>query len=372
MQRIGLDGIILRGRDAGSLRYFQQLLDGLAVSSSNDQYIVFADAQVCFSDTLASKDNFVFHPIASPRFFSSALRQQCFQAWDKLGRLDLLHCPLFVPPLFYNRQTVMTVLDLTFELYPQTKSRTGLFWWKLLGCRGIGRANRIITLATSTKSDLRHNFGIAEERVQVVYPYARSIFRPDTRRAQVAATYKLPAAYILYLGTLEPRKNIPNLLRAFALAKQRGALPHVLVLAGQPGWRYRDVFQTVERLGIKEHVIFLGYVPDEDLPGLYSGADLFAYLSWYEGFGFPVLEAMACGTPVLTSNVSALPEVVGDAGILVPPNDPEQAADAIVRVLADAEWRRELSARGLARAALFTQERFARGILQVYEEVLQS
>ncbi|MCI0474822.1 MAG: glycosyltransferase family 4 protein, partial [Anaerolineales bacterium] len=176
----------------------------------------------------------------------------------------------------------------------------------------------------------------------------------------------------LYIGTLEPRTNIPTLIRAFALAKQRGALPHVLVIAGQRGWHYDDIFRTVEELQLKDQVLFLGYVPDDDLPGLYSGADLFAFLSWYEGFGFPVLEAMACGTPVLASKTSVLPEVVGDAGILVAPNDPEQVAIEMLRILADAELRREMSARGLERAQFFSQERFAHGILQIYEEVLRA
>lgn len=371
MCRIGLDGIVLRGRDAGSLRYFQQLLHGLATFGSSNQYTVFADTRL-FSEARWRKDQFDFHHVVSSRLVPAALQQQLFGAWDELGKLDLLHCPVFVPPLFYTRKTVMTVFDLTFEFYPQTKARTGLFWWTFLGRKGINKANRIITLSASTQNDLCRHFGMASERVRVAYPYAPSIFKPDVRQAQIAARYKLPAAYLLYLGTLEPRKNIPTLLRAFALAKQRGALPHALVIAGQRGWLYQDIFRTVEQLGLKEHVIFLGYVPDEDLPALYSGADLFAYLSWYEGFGLPVLEAMACGTPVLVSNVSALPEVVGDAGLLVAPNDLEQAATEMLRILSDADLRRELSARGLARAQFFSQERFARGILQVYEEVLRS
>ncbi|MBM3130288.1 MAG: glycosyltransferase family 4 protein [Chloroflexi bacterium] len=369
MFRIGLDGIVLRGRDAGSLRYFEQVLTGLATLDTCHQFVVFADLKVVTSATSLHHSTLVFHSVIR-NGLPPALHQQLFAGWHILGTLDLLHSPVFVPPLSFTGKTVTTLFDLAFVRYPNTKKWTGQFWWRLLGRWGMQKANRIIALSESTRRNLV-DWGIAAEKIRVVYPCMSSTFR-STAPASAATKYRLPDSYVFYLGTLEPRKNIPTLLRAFALAKKRGALPHALVIAGARGWRYDDIFRTVEELGIKDQVIFLGYVPDQDLPALYSGADVFAYLSWYEGFGFPVLEAMACGTPVLTSNVSALPEVVGDAGILVPPNDPEQAADAIVRVLADAEWRRELSARGLARAALFTQERFARGILQVYEEVLQS
>jgi glycosyltransferase involved in cell wall biosynthesis len=370
MLRIGLDGLILRGRDAGSLSYFEQLLSGLAALDTRHQYVVFADLKALPSRLSLRRSNFVYHSVKL-NFLPPALHQQLFAAWQIHGTLDLLHSPVFIPPLLFTGKTVTTIFDLAFVRYPNTKKWTGQFWWRLLGRRGIQQSDRIIAISESTRRDLA-NWGIPEEKIRVVYPYALSTCRSTTARRVTAAKYRLPDSYLLYLGTLEPRKNISTLIRAFALAKQRGALPHALVLAGQRGWLYSDIFQTVEELGLKDQVIFLGYVPDDDLPGLYSGADLFAYLSWYEGFGLPVLEAMACGTPVLASNTSALPEVVGDAGILVAPDDPERVAAEMLRLLTDAEMRREMSARGLERAKFFSQERFARGILQVYEEVLRA
>lgn len=370
MTCIGIDGVILRSRNAGSLRYFEQVLAGLATVNSLYQYIVFADPRVLTSVAFLQQSNFIIQPVVG-NCLPPALHQQLFVPWRICGTLDLLHSPVFLPPLRFKGRTVMTAFDLTFARYPNTRKWTGQFWWRLLSRRGMQKADRIIAISESTRCDLV-NWGITQEKIRVVYPCALPTCRPTADYCATITKFSLPDSYILFVGTLEPRKNIPTLLRAFALAKKRGALPHALVIAGARGWRYENIFRTVEELGIKDHVIFLGYVPDEDLPALYSGADLFAFLSLYEGFGLPVLEAMACGTPVLVSNTSALPEVVGDSGVLVAPNDVEQAATEMLRILTDAELRRELSARGLERAKLFSQERFARGILRVYEEVLNS
>lgn len=370
MFHIGIDGIVLRSKDAGSLRYFEQLLSGLATTDTDNQYIVFVDSQLLSPKVFPPRSNLTCHAV-KPNFLPPALRQQLFASWQMHGTLDLLHSPVFIPPLCFNGKTVMTLFDLTFVRYPTTRKWTGQFWWRLLGRSGIQKADRIIAISESTRRDLA-NWGIAEEKIRVVYPCVLSTCRPAPDCRATITKCRLPDSYILFVGTLEPRKNIPTLLRAFALAKKRGRLPHALVIAGARGWRYGNIFRTVEELGIKDQVIFLGYVPDGDLPALYSGADLFVFLSLYEGFGLPVLEAMACGTPVLASNTSALPEVVGDAGILIAPNNVEQAATEMVRILTDAELRRELSARGLERARLFSQERFVRGILRVYEEVLNS
>ena len=177
-------------------------------------------------------------------------------------------------------------------------------------------------------------FGVPPTKVRVIYPCASGDLSAGARwRLRWPRAYHLPAKYILYVGTLERRKNLTTLVRAFAQARRMASLEHTLVLVGQRGWLYEDVFRTVEELGLRDRVLFLGYVPDEDMATLYSHADLFAYLSLYEGFGLPPLEAMACGAPVLVSNVSSLPEVVGDAGVLVNPRDVPAIASELVRIL---------------------------------------
>ncbi|MBI4787809.1 MAG: glycosyltransferase family 4 protein [Chloroflexi bacterium] len=365
--RVGIDGLVLRGRDAGTLRYVEQLLAGLAADPANE-YVVFANRQVLSPGAAPTTASLRYSDVRPVGVLPPALRQQLFRGWHARGKLDLLHCPAFVPPLVFSSglKTVMTVHDLAVELYPQMKKWTGLLWSRLLFRRGIEKADRIIAVSESTKADLIKSYGIAGEKISVVHHCVPEAFKPVPIQPELTARYKLPERYVLYVGTLEPRKNIPNLIRAFALARQRGGLPHVLVLAGARGWLYQDIFRTVAELELQGQVLFLDYVPEQDLPALYSGADLFAYLSWYEGFGLPVLEAMACGVPVLASNLSSLPEVVGDAGVLVAPGDVEQAACELARILSDSETRRALIARGCVRAHAFSMERFTRETLAVY------
>lgn len=369
--KIGIDGIVLRGRDAGSLRYFEQLLTGLAEMDSANDHIVFANATI-FSPDIPTRHNLLWEDVRTPSLVPGAIRQQLFGGWHSRGKLDLLHCPAFVPPLAYSGRTVTTIFDLTFERYPQTMKRTGRMWWKLLGRKGIQKSGRLITLSENTKRDLETHYRIPKEKIHVVYPCTRDIFRPHPYPRVIADKYNLPDRYVLYVGTLERRKNISNLIRAFALAKRMGKLDHRLVLCGKRGWLYQDIFATVQELGLTESVLELGFVADGDLPGLYSAADAFVYLSRYEGFGLPVLEAMSCGTPVLASNAASLPEVVGDAGIMVSPDDVENAAAQLARILLDQELRQFLITRGLARAQLFTCERFIRGIITVYNLAVQS
>jgi len=174
---------------------------------------------------------------------------------------------------------------------------------------------------------------------------------------------------ILFVGTIEPRKNLVTLLRSYALLREWTPAPP-LVIAGARGWRHREVFAAVRELALEEHVLLPGYVPREELPLWYNAADLFIYPSLYEGFGLPALEAMACGTPVITSNVSSLPEVVGEAGLTVGPNDVEGMAEALQRVLTDAPLRMELRSKGLQRAASFTWSRAAAETVAVYDRAL--
>jgi glycosyltransferase involved in cell wall biosynthesis len=175
---------------------------------------------------------------------------------------------------------------------------------------------------------------------------------------------------LLFVGLVEPRKNLPLLLRAYQAIRQHPAAPH-LVIAGRLGWMYEEVFHLVDELGLRGQVHFPGYIPASDLPVLYNLAEVFIYPSLYEGFGLPPLEAMACGTPVVTSGVSSMPEAVGDAGLLVPPGDEQALAGAVLRLAGDPALREELRQKGLSRAQEFTWTRTARETWQVYRQVLQ-
>jgi glycosyltransferase involved in cell wall biosynthesis len=177
--------------------------------------------------------------------------------------------------------------------------------------------------------------------------------------------------YILFVGSIEPRKNLPRLIRAFEVAMGETGLPHDLVFCGPWGWRYQAVVQAWERSPMRDRIRHAGYVPASDLPALYAGADLLAYPSLQEGFGFPVLEAMACGTPVVTSNVSAIPEIAGDAALMVPPANVDAIAHAIASVLTDSNLARDLVERGHRRARPFTWQRAAAETLEVYRQAVE-
>jgi glycosyltransferase involved in cell wall biosynthesis len=232
----------------------------------------------------------------------------------------------------------------------------------------IKNASAIVTVSHSARRDLLNLHGVSPDRVSVVHEAASPVFRPIADRASleaVRARYSLPARFILYVGTIEPRKNLMRLMTAFADARQAG-IPHQLVCVGPYGWASRDLAGHIERLGIRDAVHFTGYVPFEDLPAIYNLGDFFAFPSLYEGFGLPVVEAMASGIPVLTSNTSSLGEIAGDAAETINPLDTDAMADAIRRLASDGDLRRERSQLGLQRARSFSWTQTAREMLAVY------
>jgi len=213
---------------------------------------------------------------------------------------------------------------------------------------------------------------IPAERVQVVYPGVEEVFQPIRDPAVVAALrrrHHLPEHIILFVGTLEPRKNVERLVRAYARLRGMGITEHRLVLAGGTGWRYQGVYRVIEELGLQGDVLLPGYIPSAELPLWYAAADLFVYPSLYEGFGLPVLEALACGVPTIASTTSSLPEVAGDAAVLVDPRDEEGLALAMARVLQDEAFRDQLRHRGLRQAARFPLQAMIRETVGIYEEL---
>ncbi len=360
---LGIDGLVIRPRNAGSLSYFTQLLAAMAAAGDLHTWEVFANRGLLADSVFPQVKHFRYHPVSSTRI-PAALQQQSYTGW---GKLDVLHSVAFAPPWRVRGRRVMTVFDLTFLRFPATQKWTGRLWWNLFLPSGIRRADHLVAISESTRRDLIDLLGIAEERISVIYPYISDHFRPVEVVEPVLAHYHLTRPYIFYVGTLEPRKNIPTLLRAYARLRRTTHLPHTLVLAGQPGWLYADIYEVVKREGIEGQVIFLGYVPDVHLPALYSAADLFAYISAYEGFGIPVLEAMACGLPVLTSNASSLPEAAGDAGMLTLANDHEAVAQAMQNILEQRDRHAQMARRGLEWVKYFSQERFAGEMLSVYQ-----
>jgi glycosyltransferase involved in cell wall biosynthesis len=291
----------------------------------------------------------------------------------KKNNPDVIHDTYhFAPFLFLKKfKKVITVYDITPILYPETHKISRIFMHKYFFSPILKSSDKIISISENTKRDIIKHFKIPEDKIKVIPLAANENFRKldENETSKIKSKYNINFPFILYVGTLEPRKNIPNLLNAFYKIKKQQGIAHKLVIAGGKGWKYNEIFETIEKLNLQNDVIFTGYVPDEDLPGLYNAADLFVYPSLYEGFGLPPLEAMQCGTPVITSNTSSLPEVVGDAGIMVNPHDIGELANKMYEVLTNKDLRKELSKKGIERAKLFSWKKCAEETLKVYEEV---
>jgi glycosyltransferase involved in cell wall biosynthesis len=229
-----------------------------------------------------------------------------------------------------------------------------------------------VAISQTTKNDLIELMNIPPEKIRVIYDGVSPSFRlidDQVHLARVASKYSLPNQFLLFVGLFGPRKNIAGILQAYAILKKKHHASHHLVMVGERGWRYRTDLELVQRLGLENDVVFPGFVEDEDLPAVYNLADVFIFPSLYEGFGLPVLEAMACGTPVVTSNLSALPEVVGTSGVLVDPRDPEEIALGVHRLLSNSKLASSLVKAGLERSSHFTWENAAEQLMAVFQEL---
>jgi glycosyltransferase involved in cell wall biosynthesis len=300
-------------------------------------------------------------------------------AWEQLAapvalrreRIDVLHAMAFVAPLFSPCPTVVTVLDLSFLRYPKAFkpfNRLYLGWMTRISVR---RASRVIAISESTRQDVIALLGVSPDRVHRIYCGVDPAFYPASE-AEVETFRQrkgLPERFILNLGTIEPRKNVARLVEAYAslVASDPGEMAGIpLVIAGGRGWLADPIYARVQELGIQDRVHFVGYVPEVEKRLWYSAATCFCYPSLYEGFGLPPLEAMACGVPVIASDVASLPEVVGDAGLTVSPLDTAALSSEMRKVLSSPSLRAELAARGRAQALRFSWNEAARQTAQIY------
>jgi len=283
---------------------------------------------------------------------------------------NLLHIPGFDAPRWKPCPVVLTVHDLIGMLFPQNLPPVARFYWSKWLPFSVRFADHIIADSAHTRDDIMRILRIPLERITVIPLAAGPQFRPiesKTTLQKISHKYQLPDQFMLFVSTLEPRKGIDTLLAALAQIAPHNNTP--LVITGKRGWYTERIFAQVEQLQLRSQVYFTDYVPDEDLPALYNCATLLAFPSRYEGFGFTVLEAMACGIPVVCSNASSLPEVAGDAALLVPPDQPTALAKALHQVLENDILRLQMRERGLQQAARFSWEQTARQTLAVYEQI---
>lgn len=288
-----------------------------------------------------------------------------------LRGFDLHHALAFVTPLINPAPSVVTVYDLSFLHYPQVLSATRRLYLRLLTAHSCRRARRVIAISQSTARDVAASLGIAPDRIDVAacgYDQARFMPRDAAQVDAFRIREGLPERFWFFVGTLEPRKNLTTLLEAYAGLPATDRLP--LVIGGGKGWQYDDIFAAHERLGLRDSVRFTGFVAADDLPLWYNAAETFIYPSVFEGFGLPVLEAMACGTPVIIADASSLPEVAGDTGQKVPPLDVAAWREALRRAAHDAAWREQACHRGLLQATLYNWKMTAQHTLKSYQQAL--
>ncbi len=367
--RIGIDSRLSYHQPAGISRYTWHLLRAIAELNKDDEFVVFQHRKQ--PESLIQQANFQRRTLYAP--VHRSLEQFMLPLELMRYGLDLLHSTDFIPPLYSAIPSVITVHDLAFLHWPHFLTKDSAAYYGQID-RAVRRARHIIVPSQSTKQDLIGILGTPDNKVSIIYEAPNPIFRPlpiEATRAAVTKRFGIPDSYIFFISTIEPRKNVNGLLTAFRhLLDKYNVTDTGLVLAGSPGWLYDETMDLVKKLNLEEKTFFLGRIADEDLHNLYVGARFHVHPAHYEGFGLPPLEAMACGTPTIVSNVSSLPEVVSDAALLVDPKDTEEIAVAMHRLLTDQDLYTELRDKGLKRADCFKWELAARSTLDVYHRVI--
>lgn len=382
--RIGLDATFLDQQATGSGQYTVNLVSAIAQQDEDNKYYLLGRNFACFENSLPETSG-VWTQVGTKGLGAGLPGDLAKVWWEQVTlpglarqmHLDLLHCPYFASPVSSPCRTVVTIHDVIPFLMPEYRGPWwAMFYWALVRA-AARRADMVITDSSASRQDIARKLGIKPGKITVTpLGVSDSLGRRLTgeQRSSLLGRFAIGGPFILYVGGLDVRKNVKSLLQAFAIARRgRPEFPR-LVIAGKPQSANTRVFPDlgagVEALGLSGGVVFTGPVSDDEKRALYQSTDLFVFPSLYEGFGLPPLEAMAAGAPVVASNRSSIPEVVGDAGLLIDPIDVEAMANAITRALDDPGLREELRRRGLERASEFAWERTARQTLAVYQSVL--
>ena len=370
MVKIGIDARLIYYSPGGTAEYARHLIHALSTLDHDTRY--YAIQHVRDASSLAHEPDVRRINTITP--CHHRLERWSLSVELARYRLDLLHSPDTIPPQRGARRHIITIHDLHYLHYPQFMTADSRRHYKGQIAWAVQAADHILVSSRATQTDLANLLNVPAEKVTVHMLGVDSTFMPLPNDVvqQTREQLGLPESYILFVGTFEPRKNIPGLMKAYA--RLRGNLPDAppLVMVGRRGWLYDEIFQTVEALNLADSIIWLEDAPYAALPAIYNGAAVLVLPSHYEGFGLTALEAMACGTPTVVANRSSLPEVVGDTGLLIDPDDPDAIADAIQRVLLESELRDHMRSAGLTRAATFTWQRTAETTLAVYRAALSS
>lgn len=356
--KIAIDVQTTLGQRSGFGFYVKNLVQNLEKIDSQNQYqLIKPETEKDFS--------------MPQRFLWDQFR---FPKIAQINNVDILHQPCFSVPIFYHGKKIVTVHDIIPLKFPKNLPLASRLFYSKWMTYSYRYADMIIADSECTKRDIIKHLKISPEKIRVIYLAVSDDFKPESSKARIQNIknkYHTGEKYFIHVGTIEPRKNLPFLVRAFSEAVRAG-VPENLVIVGKYGWYYDRLLTSIKDLQLKDRVIFTGYAPDEDIPALYSGATALTFPSLYEGFGFPPLEAMACGTPVISSNTSSLPEVVVDAGILIAPEDKETWAKKMIEISTEKKLAQKLRIKGLKRAKKFSWEKTARETIEVYKKLYKT
>lgn len=369
--KIAINTLSLAKTKVGMGKYIAELVNSIPVSDQGNFYFIYLSEEnkKYFNLSQGNIQQILVRRIWTNgllRIFWEQLILPFSLCWNKI---NTYHAPGFVLPLFRvnkNTKFVVTIADMTFFSHPEHHIYWKQKYFKCMIPMSIKQADHILAISENTKKDILEMIPVNKNKIVVTYLGYDAFFSKQnkTKISAVLQKWWINFPYILFVGMLEPRKNIPSLIKAFAAIKEKR--DHKLVIVGKKGWLYGEIFALVQKLKIEEQVIFTGYVPDEDLPALYSAATCFVYPSFYEGFGIPIIEAMACGCPVITSNNSSMKEIAGDAAIVVDPYNVKEIQNAIELLITDKVIRRKMEKQGVMQAKKFSWEKMISKTKEVY------
>lgn len=365
--KIGVDARNLMGQRTGVGRYLINLLRHFADSPQSHDFYLFSNSVI---ENL-SLPGLHHRTVKGPNLFWKQVILP-YEQWK--NKCDVLFIPTYSTPIFNPIKTVVTIHDLIFLLYPEWATRNQRNRFSTIVKHSACRADCVIAVSESTRADILKYTGVKNDKVEVVYEGVDEQFRVlnTIDEASFLNRYNLDKPFILFVGSIHPRRNVQRVIESFVQLKVEKKIDHQLVLIGLKQQLDPSISHLIHERNIDQSISMLGFVPDEDLVKFYNLADIFIYPSLYEGFGLPVLEAMACGTPVITSNTSSLPEVAGDAAVLIDPSNQSQMVDAIQNIVENRAWAEELKERGLERCKKFSWKSAAKTTCEIFESVYNS
>ena len=368
--RIGIDFHSAAREGSGNCTYIRNLVENLIrIDKENEYYLYILDIQYPYYNKFKNIENVKLRllPIKNP-----LLRIPLLGLKTYVDKIDILHVQYVAPP-FYSGKLVVMIHDIGFVHYPECFRRHEYIRQKLLIPINIKKADIVLTDSISSKADIVNIYNPEEAKVKVIYHGVTSEYTTlaDLKNAKGILTgfYEIESNFILFVGRIDARKNIGSLINAFLFLKEKENISHKLVIAGKKDFLPDRLLRELKNSEYDNDIIFTGYIQDEHLPLLYNLADVFVYPSLYEGFGLPCLEAMACGCPVVASNISSIPEVIGDAGMLIDPANVQEMASAIYEIISKKELKEDLRNKGLLRATQFSWENTAKKTLEVYYSI---